>query len=94
MKDIVGLAAMIASILFVLIGMPLQIVRNWQLKTTKGLSRAMLFSATVMYVLWTWYGWLSGDRYVFWSRAPGCALGAIIVVQFVYYDALKRNAAK
>lgn len=83
--DVVGSLAVASSLVVALIGLPSQIIQNWQMKRVC-ISRTLVFSVFCGYILWTIHGWNQSDWYLLAGQIPGSAFGAIIIGQIYYYQ--------
>ena len=85
MSDIFGLLAAIASSMLVVFGLPKQIVKNYQRKSTEGLDNWLVYSAVVTYFLWTLYAWTKPDHFLQACQTPGLALSLVLLWQIFHY---------
>jgi uncharacterized protein with PQ loop repeat len=83
---IVGTIVAILSVLSKVVGAPDQIKKNFQRKSTEGLSLVFYFFSFVTYFFWAFYGALREDWVVFLAHGTlGCIMTGIILFQFYKY---------
>lgn len=85
--DIVGLVALIVTISHTGIGLPIQIYKNFQTKSTKGLSLSMMILLLVTICSWLLYGLVKSpmDWYIIISNLIGFISVSAILFQFWIY---------
>ncbi len=83
--QIIGILAAIASITISCIGLPMQIRKNYKLKSTQGISLGLIGPALISYSLWTTYGLTKPDYNLVMGQAPGVILSSVIIYQFWLY---------
>lgn len=82
---IVGFITAAVSILVKVVGLPDQIRKNYQRKSTKGLSVAFFVIGFFSYLLWTIYGFMKRDWVVFYGQGFGMITMGIIAYQIWIY---------
>ena len=94
--DIVGLLALIITIIYTGFGLPVQIHKNYKAKSTKGLSLSMMILLFLTFSTWVVYGIVKMpmDWYIIISNSIGAVSGMIIISQFWAYrsGALKNKS--
>ncbi len=85
--DIVGLIALIVTIIYTGYGLPVQIYKNYQAKSTKGLSLSMMILLMLTLTTWVVYGSVNMpmDWYIIISNSIGMISVLIIIIQFWIY---------
>lgn len=85
--DIVGLAALIITIIYTGYGLPIQIYKNYKAKSTKGLSLSMMILLLLTLTTWVVYGIVKMpmDWYIIISNSIGMVSVLIIISQFWVY---------
>lgn len=84
---IIGFLTTVLSILVKVVGFPDQIRKNYQRKSTSGLSTSFYVMSFFVYVLWTLHGLLERD----WVVVLGQGLGIITTGAIVYQIFLYRQ---
>lgn len=54
-------------------------------KSTSGLSLVMILLALWSWLSYTFYGWLHGDKKIFWPNLVGTIFISLILVSFLIY---------
>jgi uncharacterized protein with PQ loop repeat len=86
-NDILGWLASIGSIVYLSVGLPFQIHRNYRNKSTKGLSLPLVVFMCISIVLWLAYAWTKQpkDLFILASNIPGLLFSVVLLIQsFVY----------
>jgi uncharacterized protein with PQ loop repeat len=83
--DIVGITASFISVIYTGLGMPVQIYKNFKVKSTKGLSLSMMILMFSTLTSWVIYGILKIDWYIVIPNFIGMITVSIIFVQFWIY---------
>ncbi len=86
---IVGFLTTTLSILVKLVGFPDQIRKNFQRKSTEGISTAFYILSFTVYLLWTLYGFLQHDWVVMLGQGLGIITTGAIVYQIYLYKEKK-----
>jgi len=86
---IVGTLTTILSIVIKVVGFPDQIRKNFQRKSTEGVSTLFYVLSFITYLLWTFYGILRGDWVVFLAQGLGIVTTGVIVYQILIYKKKK-----
>ena len=92
MSDFLGIAAVIASLTCVTLGVPMQIYKNFQKKGCEGLSLSLTITSFFTYSSWALYGKFKPDNFLLYSQIPGAVLMIIIIMQFFIYR--RKNGPK
>lgn len=87
---VLGFLTAAVSILVKLIGLPDQIRKNYERKSTHGLSIPFFVLGFVAYLLWTIYGYLKQDWVVFFGQGFGMITMGIIAYQIWIYRGNKQ----
>lgn len=83
---IVGIIVAGLSIASKMIGAPHQIRKNWQRKSTEGLSLVSFSMSFITYSFWALYGALKEDWVIFLAHGSlGCLVTGIVLFQFYTY---------
>lgn len=83
--DIVGITASVISVIYTGFGMPVQIYKNYTVKSTAGLSLSMMILLQLTLVSWVVYGILKTDWYIILPNFLGSISMTIIFIQFWIY---------
>ena len=81
----IGILTVIFGILAKIVGFPDQIKKNYQRRSTEGLSTAMIVIGVIGYSLWTIHGVLQGDWVLIVGQGLGIVTTGIILIQIVLY---------
>jgi uncharacterized protein with PQ loop repeat len=86
-SDVLGVVALIITMVYTFFGLPAQIVNNFKKKSTAGLSLFLMIMLTMTFSIWTLYSYIKEppDWYVFSSNFPGIIFGLVIIYQFWLY---------
>ena len=82
---IVGFLTLVVGILVKIIGLPDQIKKNYNRKSTEGLSTTFMILALISYSLWTLHGILRKDIVLIVGQGLGIFTTSIIVWQIFKY---------
>lgn len=82
---VIGFLTTALSILIKVVGFPDQIKKNYQRKSTEGLSTMFYIMSFVTYLLWTVHGILQRDWVVILGQGLGIVTTGIIVYQIFVY---------
>ena len=82
-----GWLASIGSIVYLSIGLPCQVHKNFKSRSTKGVSLMLVIFMCVSIVLWLGYAWTKQprDMFIFVSNLPGLLFSLILLCQFYVY---------
>ena len=83
--DLMGFLATLASLTIIVVGLPAQIIKNYQKKSADGIQSFLVWSIFVTYSLWTLYSWAKPDWFMVVAQTPGCVLSLILLFQLYYY---------
>lgn len=86
---IIGFLTTTLSILVKVVGFPDQIRKNFQRKSTEGISTAFYILSFTVYILWTFYGILQKDWVVTLGQGLGIITTGTIVWQIFLYKKRK-----
>ncbi|MCK4592574.1 hypothetical protein KAT63_04020 [Candidatus Parcubacteria bacterium] len=82
---VVGFLTLAVGILVKVIGLPDQIRKNYNRKSTEGLSTTFMILALVSYSLWTLHGILRNDIVLIVGQGLGIFTTSIIILQILKY---------
>ncbi|OGG44788.1 hypothetical protein A2841_02325 [Candidatus Kaiserbacteria bacterium RIFCSPHIGHO2_01_FULL_48_10] len=82
---IVGALTVILSLLTKVVGFPDQMRKNFNRKSTEGVSTIFFAISFLSYVLWTLHGILQGDPVVYLGQGLGVITTGIILWQVYLY---------
>jgi uncharacterized protein with PQ loop repeat len=82
---IVGFLTVVLGVLVKLVGFPDQIKRNYQNKSTTGLSTAFITLSFIAYFMWTLHGILIHDMVVIVGQGLGIITTGVILWQIYIY---------
>lgn len=82
---VIGTLTLIMGILVKVIGFPAQIKKNYDRKSTEGLSELMIVLTFVAYVLWTVHGIIKNDMVLIYGQGVGIITTGIILWQIFKY---------
>ena len=82
---IIGLLTIVIGILVKVIGFPDQFRKNYQRKSTEGLSSIFIVLAFVSYILWTTHGILQNDLVLIIGQGVGIITVGMILFQIILY---------
>ena len=83
--EIVGKTAFIFTVIFASAGIMAQIIKNYKVKSTSGLSMITMGMQFLCFVLWSLYGYLKDDFNLIGANVPGCFFVGVILFQFLLY---------
>ncbi|MCX6752238.1 MAG: PQ-loop repeat-containing protein [Candidatus Nomurabacteria bacterium] len=82
---IIGFITTVLTILVKIVGFPDQIKKNYQRKSTEGISTAFYVLSFITYIFWTIHGILQNDWVVYFGQGLGILTTGIIVFQIFFY---------
>lgn len=82
---VVGFLTLVVGILVKVIGLPDQIRKNYNRKSTEGLSTTFMILALLSYSLWTLHGILRNDIVLIVGQGLGIFTTSIIIWQIFKY---------
>ena len=85
LATIIGILTVLVGILVKIIGFPDQFMKNYNKKSTDGLSTIFILLAFISYILWTIHGYLQNDLVIIIGQGVGILTTGMIVFQIVYY---------
>ncbi|MDO8523513.1 MAG: SemiSWEET family transporter [bacterium] len=85
MLQIVQWSTSVATVLVAIFGYSDQIRLIFDHQSTSGLSFVMVLLAFFSWTSYTLYGWLHGDKKLFWSNLLGTVFISIILVSFFIF---------
>ncbi len=85
MTEIVGIIAAVVTFALVSIGIALQIGKNFQNKSTRGISFPFFVLSFITWSAWSIYGLLLGDVLMSVAQGIGALTTLIILFQFFLY---------
>lgn len=83
--SVVGFLTLVVGILVKIIGLPDQIRKNYNRKSTEGLSTTFIILALASYSLWTLHGILRNDIVLIIGQGLGIFTTGIIIWQIFKY---------
>ena len=83
--QILGTLAAIISFAIIVVGLPMQIYKNWKRKNTDGISNYIIYPTAFSYTIWWLYGWFKPDWYIVFAYALGVVFSWGLVIQTIYY---------
>jgi len=83
--DMVGITASVISVIYTGFGMPVQIYKNYTVKSTAGLSLSMMVLLFLTLISWVVYGFLKTDWYIILPNFIGSISVTVIFIQFWLY---------
>mgnify|MGYP001577386393 CR=1 FL=1 len=84
-NQLFGFGALIGSWLVVLVGLPLQIYKNYKNKSCAGISLPLICIFFYNYICWTSYAWTKPDHVLALAQTPGVVMVVILLAQGLYY---------
>lgn len=87
---IVSVATVTVAVAVKVVGLPDQIRKNYQRKSTEGLSVPFFMLGLLSYALWMIYGFLKGDLIVAVGQGIGVVTMGIIAYQIWIYRSKKK----
>lgn len=94
-NNILGWLASIGSIVYLSIGLPCQIYKNYRNKSASGVSLPLVIFMSVSILLWLAYAWTKQpqtDWFIFASNFPGLVFSLLLLAQFYVYRKNKSGA--
>lgn len=85
MTEIVGIIAAVVTFALVGIGIALQVGKNFQNKSTRGISFPFFVLSFTTWGAWSVYGWLLGDMLMSVAQGIGALMTLVILFQFFLY---------
>ncbi len=85
LAGVVGILTLVIGILVKVIGLPDQIKKNYNRKSTEGLSTWFIILSCVGYFLWTMHGILQNDMVLVLGQGLGILTTGIILWQIYIY---------
>ncbi len=94
--EMLGWFALVVSVIFTAFGLPVQIVKNFKNKSTKGLSLWMFAMMFVTYLSWVLYAFAHTppDWFIIVPNSIGMAGDIFIMLQFLIYKEFKNDKIK
>lgn len=75
----------VSSLILFVIGLPVQIYKNYKRKSVEGISLPLFLSYFAAYVIWLSYGVSLGDWPIVVTNVPATIAAAIMLYQFIVY---------
>jgi uncharacterized protein with PQ loop repeat len=90
-SDIAGFVALVITVAYTCLGLPVQIRKNYSSKSTRGLSLFTVILMLATFTSWLVYGIVKAqqDWYLVGSNLPGAACTVVLVSQFWLYRRIK-----
>jgi uncharacterized protein with PQ loop repeat len=87
-SDIAVLAALVITVVYTVLGLPMQILRNYKTKSAAGLSLFLMIIPTVSFVIWAAYGFVKAPVgwYLFIANLPGVLFGSRILFKCLFIE--------
>ncbi|OGJ85696.1 MAG: hypothetical protein A2268_16990 [Candidatus Raymondbacteria bacterium RifOxyA12_full_50_37] len=87
MTEIIGMCAMIITIIYSCFGLPVQYIKNYKRKSTDGVSLVFVLSCTLTMLMWCLYAWTKTpkDWFILGSNIPGFVFASALLTQFWIY---------
>lgn len=85
MTQILGILTCISSLVYIALGLPLQIKENYNRKSTEGLGQFMIWTLLGVTIARVMYSVAIKDRFIFTSNIFIIPLAAIMLIQFRIY---------
>ncbi len=82
---VIGVLTLVIGILVKVIGLPDQIGKNYNRKSTEGLSTWFMILSCIAYSLWTLHGILQKDMILVFGQGLGIITTGIIIGQIYIY---------
>lgn len=89
---IVGFFTIALSVLVKVVGFPDQIRKNYQRKSTEGVSTLFYILSFSVYILWTIHGVLQKDWVVILGQGLGIVTTGVVVCQIIIYRNRKNSS--
>lgn len=83
--EILGTIAMITSLVFMAMGLPVQILKIYRAKSTEGVSLFMTCTLLATTMAWCVYSLKISNWYILVSNAPGALFAFVLLCQFWVY---------
>ncbi len=83
--EILGTTASVISLVYMALGLPAQIWKNFKSKSVQGLSLFMMIMLFLTTTSWVVYAWPLKNWYIIVSNVPGSVFALIILGQFLIY---------
>ncbi len=85
MEEHVGLIAMLVTLVFMLIGLPMQIIKINRKRSAEDLSPPMCILWFATFVSWVWYGCVKADLFIIAPNVLGILFVGVILGQVLYF---------
>lgn len=85
LASIIGFLTTIVAILVKVIGLPDQIKKIYNRKSTEGISTIFFILAFISYVLWTIHGFFQKDNVLIIGQGAGMITTGVILAQIFFY---------
>jgi len=89
LAGVIGVLTTIMGVIVKVIGLPDQIRKNYQRRSTEGLSTTFMFMTFVAYALWTLHGVMRRDPVLIIGQGLGIVTSGIILWQIFIYRKIK-----
>ena len=83
--ELMEIIASIITMLFIMIGLPSQIIKNYRTKSTKGLSVLFFIMSFLTWCSWSAFGYLANSIFMAVAQGLGAIMTFIIMMQFIIY---------
>lgn len=85
MEEYAGTVAMLVTLAFMLIGLPMQIIKIHRKRSVEDLSPPMCILWFATFVSWVWYGCIKADLFIVAPNVLGILLVGVILGQVLYF---------
>ena len=75
----------VSSLILFVIGLPVQIYKNYQRKSVEGISIPLFVLYFAAYVIWLAYGLRIGELAIIVPNAPAAIVAVFLLSQFIIY---------
>jgi len=82
---VIGFLTLVIGILVKIIGLPDQIKKNYNRKSTEGLSTPFMILSLIAYLLWTIHGIIQKDMVLVFGQGLGILTVGVILYQIYVY---------
>ena len=82
---VIGILTVVVGVAVKVIGFPDQFRKNYQHKSTKGLSTIFIVLSVISYMLWTTHGFVQGDWVLVVGQGMGIITTGAILAQIFFY---------
>ena len=80
-----GLGLIVSSLVLFVIGLPVQIYKNFKRKSVEGISLPLFLLYFSAYVIWLWYGIRISEWPIIIPNIPAIIASGLLLTQFITY---------